>query len=275
MKRRATSQLTRDGNYEDQRTDELVDVEVSTPSQIAARKIYRAKRPPPKVIETDEVKGFKLKAPLLTKDLELLLLSKPPTVDFSALRDDVKETSPDVPRKSAGFKSAGFSDLIAGINKKENEQVEAMFLTSATPKAKSVSTFSFPSLQAALTQPPKLYRPVANFECAISVNKSDKGKGRLEFMLGSVDNKSVALVVFRNSIGSLLYQGYLSKTVSITQATDVTVEPEEETGNVEYAIMAFSMANKMQKDDLRVCVAPQKFDALQAALKKIREELSL
>jgi len=273
MKRRATSQLTRDGNYEDAQPDEYVDVEVSTPAQIAQRKFYRAKRPVRAEPVSEEKKGFKLAVPLLTKDMEQILLSKPPTVDFSVLNEEIKEASPEKKaRTSSGFKSAGFSDLIADINKKKSDQVEANFLTSATPKSKIASVVNFPSVNAT-AQAPKLYQSVASFECSIAVNKSDKGKGRLEFMLNIAD-KPVSLVVFRNSIGSVLYQGYLSKTVSITEATDVTIESEGDSGDAEYSIPTYRMTDKILKEEMRVCLPPQKLDALQSALKKVREELT-
>jgi hypothetical protein len=272
MKRRATSQLTREGNYEEVQHDECVDVEVSTPAEISRRKIYRAKRPAMAEVDSTK-KGFKLSVPLLTKDLEHSLLVKPPTVDFSAFNEEIKEASPDKkPKPVSGFKSAGFGDLIADINKKQTEQVEAAFLTSATPRSKQSPAVNFPS--QASSQPPKLYQLVASFECSVSLNKSDKGKGRLEFMTNLADNKAVALAVFRNSIGSLLYQGYLSKTASITEASDVTVEREADSGDIEYSLQTYRMTDKITKDEIRICVSPQHYEGLQTTLKQVREALS-
>lgn len=272
MKRRATSQLNRDGNYEEAQPDEFVDVDVDTPSQIAQRKIYRARRPQ-RAPETEpgQKPGFRLNMPLLSKALEQALLAKPPSVDLSVFNDEIKEASPEKkPRTSSGFKSAGFADLIDGLKQHKADQVEALFLTSATPKSKAQSVTSFPSLHST-PQPPKLYHTLDSFECAISVNKADKGKGRLEFMINAADIKAAALVVFRNSIGNLLYQGYLSKTATATEASDITVEREDDTGDCEYALIAYRKTDKMQKEELRICLAPQKFEALQAVLKKIRE----
>lgn len=271
LKRRPETQYNREGEAIT-KSPEPEDTNISTPEEIQKRKIFRAKR-----VSVQEKSPFILKSQLVpdSKESDLLRACEPIKVDFFNIKDEeVKEPSPEKSKplepKLKTFDCPKFSNplssLLQSISSKKEDEVVNSFIGSKTPAKPEPKQTSF------LLKPIKSdLETVVSVEGSASVNGVSRGEVFIEVASGVVSEKKVFSFILKNKIRNVIYQASLSSKAELVECPDLILA-DENCNLVEMKTIVFRKnADKVCRDEVRICVDKALKDKVLNAFTKLRQ----
>lgn len=287
LKRKPTTQYTKEGKAMPQEP-EPVDVNISTPEEIKARKIYRVKRQVPPPVAKN---SFILQSKLVPDGLEEKLLEqvKSAPIDFFSIHDEeIKEISPEKkvkssqadekvleeeekkPEVSAAKYSNPFSSILQSIETKKEDELVSSFISSSTPKIEQILT---PVSFAGTTQK-STFDVLVSIEAEASVEHVQRGIGFIEIAIGKVTEKKMSSVIFKNQIKNIIYQAVLTGRSEFKECKDWELG-EDDGKNVELEIEVYiKKIGKVVKENLRVQIAKSERAKLEKSVEQARAYLN-
>ncbi|CAG9329190.1 unnamed protein product [Blepharisma stoltei] len=282
QKRRATTELTREGEVIPQYEEETVG-EDSTPQEISQRKIFRARRPQKAAqAASTEPTSFKLKTQLVSEDLESKLLeAKPAQFSFLDLPDvEVREASPvkappPPPPKPVEpiLKTptiSAFSGILKDLKEKKEDDIVSSFIKTAS------SQEAAPPSESPKFQDPIKPTQTSHFvlvEGKLSVNGASRGEGFIEIARADVGEKKVNLLIFRNSFKSIIYQAALAESSSWKECEkQEESDDEEEKEEASIEIVVYRKTDKLRAETCKVRCGKLSKIKLMEELEKVKKE---
>jgi len=257
LKRKATSQLTRDGQEipnEEQEEEQKLD----TPEAIQNRKIFRARRPLRQpVFEEKEQAKFQLDKSLIDKDKEeeLLATKHKPKVSFM----EVKPSTP--------FKSSVLQSLITKLNTQKEEDITDSFIKSAKNKEEVKETS--PISLTPIAKTPQL-NTVCKVPAQLSVDKVPRGEGHLEVVKGKINEKPIAMLLFRNSIQNIVFQAAILSNCALKQVEALELTQDEDSETLEFEVNLYRKSEKPILETCRFAITKDSESVVKKAFEEVK-----
>ena len=154
-------------------------------------------------------------------------------------------------KPSTEFQSNGFKDLLSHLTEKQFEELA----NSQSVSASQMSTASGPVTIVPM-KPADNMETILTISCGFGYDKKDLGLGKLEIIKSKNQAKPYALLIFRNNIGKILFQGNLVNASKWRKATEREIADSKDMK--EYTIVCVSTENEqIQSKTCRVAITKQ------------------